>query len=71
MAEIGQHILEGLGLETTEASIRRFFIRHNISLTAVEFGPTGWLPSYRRSVTAMLPAECGVTAHFSRNPLSF
>ena len=31
LAEIGRRILEGLGLSTTEASIRRFFIRHKIS----------------------------------------
>ena len=31
LAEIGRRILEGLNLSTTEASIRRFFIRHKIS----------------------------------------
>lgn len=31
LAEIGRRILEGLGLSTTEASIRRFFIRRKIS----------------------------------------
>jgi hypothetical protein len=34
LAEIGRRILEQLGLETTEASIRQFFIRHRISLKA-------------------------------------
>ena len=31
LAEIGRRILEGLGVKTTEVSIRRFFIRHKIS----------------------------------------
>jgi transposase len=31
LAEIGRRIFEGLGVKTTEVSIRRFFTRHKIS----------------------------------------
>ena len=31
LAELGRRIEDGVGLKTTEASIRRFFLRHKIS----------------------------------------